>query len=62
MSAPESHAELAIGVDVALFVIAEVQMTGVAFFESSDLLKAGHATQSRCYPDARLQSRAEEEA
>ena len=41
-------AEQAIGVDVALFVIVAVRMTGVAFVEFSGSLKAGHATQSRC--------------
>jgi hypothetical protein len=40
--------QLAIGVDVALFVNDGVETTDDAFVECSALLEAGHATQSRC--------------
>jgi hypothetical protein len=40
--------ELAVGVDVALFVSDRARMTGVAFVEIRGLLKAGHATQRQC--------------
>lgn len=39
---------IAIGVVVALFVVGVAKMTTVAVVESCGLLKAGHATQSRC--------------
>ena len=44
-------AERGVGVDVALFVSGRVQMTGDAFVELGGLLKAGHATQRRCWAD-----------
>ena len=44
----DDAAELAIGVDVALFVSIGVQMTSDAFVEFGGLIRAGHATQSQC--------------
>ena len=41
-------AELAVGVDVALFISGGAPMIGVAFVEFVGLLKAGHATQPQC--------------
>jgi hypothetical protein len=39
---------LGVGVDVAFFVSAGVEMNGIAFVDFDGLLKAGHATQRQC--------------
>ena len=36
---------------MALFVSGGVEINGIAFVEFRGSLKAGHATQRRCYPD-----------
>ena len=47
----ETAVELAVGVDVALFVSGGNRMTGDAFVEFRGLPKAGHATQPPCWAD-----------